>query len=137
MCCQPLMVVLIYILFCKYHWLPVINITCCMLLYKVWGDMYLLLQFWICVCVLNDVIFCIGLITAGSTDTTVTLFDIGIPQGHNYKTDIRLFFTLCCVTLLCDIGCSILVLHCLFHNFRVLTFHHSTTVVFQPLFPVG
>jgi len=28
--------------------------------------------------------------TGGSTDTTVTLFDIGIPQGDNYKTDIRL-----------------------------------------------
>ena len=32
--------------------------------------------------------------TGGSTDTTITLFDIGIPQGDKYKTDIRLFLLL-------------------------------------------
>jgi len=38
-------------------------------------------------------------ITGGSTDTTVTLFDIGIPQGDKYKTDIRSLFLVCRVTL--------------------------------------
>jgi len=50
----------------------------------------------------------------GSSDTTITLFDVGIPQGHSYKTEIRLLFT----AFLCDIGgwwsCLPLTTRCLF-----------------------
>jgi len=48
----------------------------------------------------------------GSSDTTITLFDVGIPQGHSYKTEIRLLFT----AFLCDISgwqsCLPLTTHC-------------------------